>query len=119
MTDQPSQPPGPPSAPPPPPQQPGLIGRLEERLLPHAEHAVQDAEAGGLRLTADFAGALQGHAGEVFDLAGDVVGLLKLVDPADDAAVAALAALIPKAYAITASVTRLAQAALGKVVTQG
>jgi hypothetical protein len=119
MTEIPAQ--APQAAPPAPPaaQQPGIITRLEERFLPHAEAALRDAEADGLKLTAGFSGALQAHSGTVFSIAGEVTSLLELVDPADDAVVKALASLLPKVYSAAGSAAALAQAALGKVVQQG
>jgi|HubBroStandDraft_6_1064221.scaffolds.fasta_scaffold1518704_1 hypothetical protein len=121
MTEQPAQPPQgapvPPASPVPPHQ--GPLEHLAARFLPHAEAVIHDAEAEGLKLTAEFSAALQGHAGEVFDIAGDVMGLLKVIDPGDAVAVEALAALIPKAVAVAGSAARLAQAAFGKVAPQG
>ena len=101
------------------PQQPGFLGRLEGRFLPHAEAVIHGAEAEGLKLTAEFAAGLQDHSGIAFDVAGDVLNLLKVIDPADDAAVAALAALLPKVIDLAGSAARIVQAALGKVVPQG
>lgn len=103
--EQPQQP-APPAAQPAP--QPGFIGRLEEKILPHAEAAAATAKT----ITAELSAGIQEHSGVAWDVAGDVVNLLKVIDPNDDAAVAALAALLPKAVTLAASAARIAGAVL-------
>lgn len=88
--------------------QPGFFTREAERLLPRAEHA--EADAG--HLAADVKAALQDHAGTVFDVAGDCVQLLKLIDPADAALAAAAEALLPKVLAMAERAAALASATL-------
>lgn len=88
--------------------QPGFFTREAERLLPRAEHA--EADAG--HLAADVKAALQDHAGQVFDVAGDALQLLKLIDPADAALAAAAEALLPKVLAMAERAAALASATL-------
>ena len=88
--------------------QPGFFTREAERLLPRAEHA--EADAG--HLAADVKAALQDHAGQVFDVAGDALQLLSLIDPADAALAAAAEALLPKVLAMAERAAALASATL-------
>jgi hypothetical protein len=87
---------------------PGFFTREAERFLPGVRHA--EAEAG--RIAGDVSTALQDHAGTVFDVAGDVFGVLKLIDPADAPLIAAAEALVPKVLAMVEKATALAQGAL-------
>ena len=90
------------------PAAPGYFERLEDKILPHARHAEADVSS----WAADIRAALQDHAGSVFDVAGDVVQLAKLADPADASLFAALDALVPKVLAMAESAARIAGAAL-------
>ena len=90
------------------PQEPGFFSREAQRLLPHAERA--EAEAG--RIAADVLAAIQDHAGQCFDVAGDALLLLRLIDPADAALFATASALVPKVLAMVEKATALAQAKL-------
>ena len=87
---------------------PGFFTREAERLLPGARHA--EADAG--HLAADVKAALQDHAGQVFDVAGDCGQLLRLIDPADAALAAAAEALLPKVLAMAERAAALASATL-------
>jgi hypothetical protein len=96
------------SAPPAAASAPGFFERMAEHLVPHAEHA--GAEAG--TIAADVKAALTDHASEVFDVSGDLLALLKLVDPADAALAEAVAALVPKVVSMASSAASIASAAL-------
>jgi hypothetical protein len=106
MTETPAQPAQ--SAPPAAAAAPGYFERIEDKILPHARHAEADVSS----WAADIRAALQDHAGSVFDVAGDVVQLAKLADPADASLFAALDALVPKVLAMAESAARIAGAAL-------
>ena len=90
------------------PDQGGFFTREFGKILPRAEHA--EADAG--HLAADVKAALQDHAGQVFDVAGDALQLLKLIDPADAALAAAAEALLPKVLAMAERAAALASATL-------
>lgn len=90
------------------PPEPGFFSREAQRLLPHVQHA--EAETG--RIAADVLAAIQGHAGQVYDVAGDCIKLLELIDPADAPLFAAASALVPKVLAMVERATALAQAKL-------
>jgi hypothetical protein len=92
----------------PPPAAGGPLTRAENWFRGHAGHAEADAAA----FAADVSTALRDHAGTVFDVAGDVVQLAKLADPADAPLFAALDALVPKVLAMAESAARIAQGAL-------
>lgn len=83
------------------PAPPGFFTRLEDKILPRAE-------ADAARITIDVAAAVQAHAGQVFDVAGDVLALLKLVDPADAALASSAAALLPKVLGMAESAAKVA-----------
>ncbi len=87
---------------------PGFFTREAQRFLPRAEHA--EAEAG--HIAAEVQAAIQDHAGTVFDVAGDGVALLKLIDPGDAVLASAAAAFLPKLLAMAESAARVAGAAL-------
>lgn len=57
----------------------GPVERLIERFRPEAEHAGREAAV----LGEDVRAAILDHRAGLFDLAGDVLGVLKLADPAD------------------------------------
>lgn len=105
--------PGAPILPPPPPVPPapaagtGFFTRMEEKILPHAEHL----EADVAHVIADAGTAIQDHAGTVYDVSGDVLALLRMIDPADAPLAAAAEALLPKVFAMVAKATALAQSA--------
>ena len=86
----------------------GFFSRAAEHVFPHLEHA--EVEAG--HIATDVRAALQDHAGTVFDVAGDAIALLKLIDPADAALFAAAEAFLPKVLAMTEKAAALASAAL-------
>lgn len=90
------------------PPEPGFFERAAEHLLPRAEHA----EAEAAHIAADVLAAFQDHAGTVFDVAGDCLLLLRLIDPADAALFAAASALVPKVLAMAEKATALAQSKL-------
>lgn len=102
MTGMPAQP-APPAAP---SAQPGYFQRAEQavqRILPHAGAvALEDATR--------IETAVKDHAGTVFDVAGDVLAILKLIDPADAPAITAAQVLIPKVLAMAESAARIGQA---------
>jgi hypothetical protein len=91
-----------------PPEGGGFFTRLEDRFVPHAEHAEADVST----WAADVSTALRDHAGTVFDVSGDLMSLVKLIDPADAPLFAAAEALVPKVYAMVQKATALAQGAL-------
>ena len=86
----------------------GFLERAAGHLLPHLEHA--EAEAG--HISAEVRAELQEHAVTVFGVAGEVLSVLKAVDPADAALFAAAGALVPKVYAMVEKAAVLAQGAL-------
>jgi hypothetical protein len=86
----------------------GPITHVADWFRDHGGHA--EAEAG--HIAADISVALQDHAGTVFDVAGDGVALLKLIDPADAALASAAAAFLPKLLGMAGSAARVAAAAL-------
>jgi hypothetical protein len=96
------------SPPLPEPDQGGFFTREFGKILPHAERT--EAEAG--QVAADVKAALQDHAGTVFDVSGDVLAVLKLIDPADAPLAAAAGALLPKVLAMAEKAAALASAAL-------
>lgn len=55
--------------------------------------------------------AVRDHAGVVFDVAGDAVTVLKLINPADAAAVTAAEAFLAKVLTMTESAAQIASAA--------
>jgi hypothetical protein len=85
--------------------EPGFFERAVEKVLPHAEVKAPS-------ITGDVKGALTGHASSVFDVAGDLLALTRIIDPADAAAVLAVEALVPKVLAMAANAAGLASAAL-------
>jgi hypothetical protein len=86
----------------------GPITRVADWFRDHGGHA----GAGAGHIAADIGVALQDHAGTVFDVAGDGVALLKLIDPADAALASAAAAFLPKLLGMAESAARVAAAAL-------
>ena len=90
------------------PQHEGPLERFWDRVTPRAQAAETEAKT----LTAEFAAAVQDHSGVAFDVAGDIVQLLHAIDPNDDHAVAAVAALLPKAVALAGTAAKLAGAVL-------
>ena len=86
----------------------GFFIKAAEHLLPHLEHA--EADAG--RIAADVSAALREHAGTVFNVSSGILGMLKMIDPADASLFAAAQALEPKVYAMAEKAAALAAAAL-------
>ena len=97
-----------PEAAPPAQGEPGFFERQIERVLPRAEAA----EGEVAHIAADVKAALQDHASTVFDVSGDLMALLKLVDPADAPLAAAVQALVPKVLTMAGTAASLASAAL-------
>ncbi|MGH3201732.1 MAG: hypothetical protein ACRDP5_06725 [Streptosporangiaceae bacterium] len=91
---------------------PGPLGRLVERIEGKAGPEIQHLEGDVAHVTADVAGFLTDHASTVYGFAGDFLDAIKLIDPADAAALAAFQALVPRAIALAGKVSDLAQAAL-------
>lgn len=101
MSEQPQ--PAPPAAP-----AEGFFGRAEravEHVLPHPAAVVLEDAA---RIATEVAAAVKDHAGVVFDVAGDVLAVLKVVDPADAPAIAAAQVLVPKVLAMAESAAKIA-----------
>lgn len=91
-----------------PPPQPGPVERLVEKITGHAEHA----ETSALHIADDVKTAIQDHAGTVFDVASGLLGVAKLIDPADAELFAAISALVPKVLGMAETAAALAGAAL-------
>jgi hypothetical protein len=105
-------------APPPAPVPPAAVelipgaephtGFLERVLHPgEARHAAAETA----RVAPVVAAAVRDHASTVFDVAGDVLAVVKLVDPGNTAAIGAAEALLPKVLAMTTSAAGLVAAA--------
>lgn len=92
-----------------PPEQGGFFTRAEHALLPHLEHGEAEAE----HVLADAAALARDHAGQVYSIAGELMTVLKLIDPADAALFTAAEAFLPKLFALVMKVTADAQAAHG------
>lgn len=82
----------------------GFFERIEERFLPHGQHAASE----GIQLATEGKSDLVAHQSQVFSIAGDILDLLRGVDPDDSPLYAKVAALVPKAYALAGSALDLA-----------
>lgn len=100
----PDQPPAPAAVTPPPAQAP-----QHGNLITTAEGWLHRAETSPA--TTRFISAVRDHAGVVFDVAGDAVTILKLINPADAAAVTAAEAFLAKVLTMTESAAQIASAA--------
>jgi hypothetical protein len=88
--------------------EPGFFPRLEDRVLPHAQHA----EAGAAAFAADVSTALRDHAATVLRGTADAMDVLRLIDPADADLFAEAEALVPRLLGMAESAARIAGAAL-------
>ena len=95
-----------------PPSQPGPIGRLVERVEARFDPDVKRVEQAAAGLTDAAKAFLTDHASTVYDVTGDLIGAIKLIDPSDTAALAAFQALLPKVVAVAGNVSDLLEAAL-------
>jgi len=90
----------------------GPLARLTERITGHAEAIVHEAEAKAATLADDLKAAVQSHASSVFDVAGDLLKALAVIDPADATAMSAISALVPKVLAMAGSAAQVASTVL-------
>lgn len=98
-----------PAAPPAAPSSPGgPIAKAEAGLGRLLHRAEADAAPAITRL----ASAARDHAGLVFSVAADAGDVIKLIDPADSAAVAAGEAFLEKIWAMAESGAQIASVAL-------
>ncbi len=91
-----------------PPAAEGPLGHAADWFRSHAGHA--EAEAG--HIAADIATGLREHAGIAFEVSSGILGILRMLDPADAPLIAAAEALEPKVYAMAEKAAALAAAAL-------
>ena len=91
-----------------PPAAEGPLGHAADWFRSQAGHA--EAEAG--HIAADIATGLREHAGIAFEVSSGILGILRMLDPADAPLIAAAEALEPKVYAMAEKAAALAAAAL-------
>lgn len=97
------------AAPPAATDHPGYFQRAEQAV----EHLIEHPAAmlvGAARIAPEIAAAARDHAGTVFDVAGDILAVLKVIDPQDAAAIEAAEVLVPKVLAMAESAARIGQA---------
>jgi hypothetical protein len=83
-----------------------------ESLAEHVGDWFRHADADAVTLVGDLRAELTDHAGQVLDVAGDALALVKLIAPQDAALAESLDAFITKVLTMAQSAAKIAATAL-------